>query len=183
MGDLRIRFWKEPEDLHKLLIEEIEKLKEQLCRNASLDPDEFNAFDLTIGHFDSPYDASSWQVIAPMRGRPTGTRKLNATIQDHWHGWAKRAKRAPNGAYIRWPLKFGDEQVTLFDKVMQISNEWLPYWARSEKASKKPRTAVFNGQIGTVRELVAAPQAEEPPRVEGEGSTQIDLRRVRGPAR
>ena len=72
LGDLRIRFWKGPEYFHKLLIEEIEKLKELLCRNASLDPDEFNAFDLTIGHFDSPYDASSWQVIAPMRGRPTG---------------------------------------------------------------------------------------------------------------
>jgi hypothetical protein len=153
LGDLRIRFWKAPEDLHRLVVDELERVINAACVDAGHDPDDWG-FDFTIGHGDSPYNASYWQVIAPIKDAPHGTRKLNAVIQDKWHGWRKTAKRAPNGAYIRWPVKIGDEQITARDKVIQISNEQLPYWIpgdKSPKPKKKPKAPVFNGQLGTVK--------------------------------
>ena len=45
-------------------------------------------------------------------------------------------------------MKFGDEQVTWRDKVIQIYNELLPAYSRN--FAKRDRKAVFNGQIGRV---------------------------------
>ena len=90
-----------------------------------------------------------------MKGSPHGTRKLNALIQERYHAWSKNANRWPGGAYKRWPVRFGDEQITAFDKVMQISNEskW-PVWrpgVKRTKDEKRETHPVFNGQIGIVR--------------------------------
>lgn len=160
--DLRIRYWSDQEDLYEKLLAEIARLVEAECAEYGLDPEDPRSFDATIGHGDSPLAPSHWQILAPMRGGPHGTRKLNALVQDNYHGWAKQAKRWESGAYARWPVKLGTEQITAFDKVMQISNERFPFWRPGEKMDKeekKERCAVFNGQIGTVR-------GESPPAVQ-----------------
>ena len=56
-----------------------------------------------------------------------------------YHAWSKRAKRARGGAYIRWPVKFGTEQITAFDKVMQIRNERFPFWQPGVRKTKEER--------------------------------------------
>ena len=122
-GDLRIRFWEDGEDLHRLILEEIAELVARSCEEAGLDLEPDKRFDACIGH-ENGLDAGHWQIISPMRGWPHGTRKLNAVVQDEHHGWAKRSSPKWYG------VKFGDEQVTWRDKVIQISNELLPAYSR-----------------------------------------------------
>jgi exodeoxyribonuclease V alpha subunit len=155
LGDLRIRYWEDPADLHHKLLAEVHALVDRECKRAGVDLEDSWAFNATIGHHpDAPYGPSHWQILAPMRGGPSGTRKLNALIQERYHGWSKQASRWPGGAYRRWPVKFGDEQITAFDKVMQVCNERLSFWrpgvpkGTNYKNDKRP---VFNGQIGIVR--------------------------------
>jgi exodeoxyribonuclease V alpha subunit len=149
LDDLRVRYWATQEELHQQLLAEIEVMVERECAELALEGS--RAFNATIGHEDSAYAPSHWQILAPMRGGADGTLKLNALIQERYHGWAKRARRTDSGAYIRWPVKFGDEQITTFDKVMQISNETLPFRRPGVPWSKDDKHAVFNGQIGIVR--------------------------------
>jgi hypothetical protein len=92
--------------------------------------------------------------LTPVKGSPHGTRKLNALVQDAYHGWSKESDRWPGGAYKRWPVKFGNEQLTTRDKVIQVENRLL--WVRTpgevrEAGEGRPEMAVFNGQIGLVR--------------------------------
>ncbi|HEX4188213.1 MAG TPA: AAA family ATPase [Solirubrobacteraceae bacterium] len=154
LGDLRVRYWNDPAELYEQLLGEIDALVTRECKQAHIDLEGSRAFDATIGHGDSPYGPSEWQILAPMKGGPPGTRKLNALVQDQYHGWAKRSSRYPGGAYKRWPVKFGPEQLTAFDKVMQTENTQLPYWEPGVKRAageRRPKCAVFNGQIGLVR--------------------------------
>ncbi len=152
LKDLRIHYWEDHEQLYELLGAEIEALISQECERLGM---EFKypsgPFDACIGHHDSPLGPSHWQILAPTRGGPHGTRKLNALVQDRYHRWSKEAKRHQKGGYLRWPVKLGNEQITTYDKVMQISNEQFPYWRQGEKKDPKKRLPVFNGQIGTVR--------------------------------
>ncbi len=150
-GDLRIRYWSNPEELHQLLLDEIQDLVRREAERTGLDPDDRYVFDKMFAP-EAGFDASHWQIIGPVRGEAHGTRKLNAVIQDTFHGWAKRPNLAPNGAILRWPVKLGDEQVTIRDKVIQISNERL--YARNRSAApgtKNEKHPIFNGQIGIVR--------------------------------
>jgi exodeoxyribonuclease V alpha subunit len=141
-GDLRVRYWENADELHASLLEEIQELIDEAGDAAGLPAQPWTRFNATIGHHEG-YDASYWQVLVPVRGARHGSRKLSAVIQDAYHQGLKHNTRK------RWGVKFGDEQVTAFDKVMQISNERLEgYHLRTKE---KDRIAVFNGQLGTVR--------------------------------
>lgn len=146
-NDLRVRFWQDPEELHQLILDEIG----QLAADAYPDLEPNYAFNALLGHGEGgPGGPSYWQIIAPMRDAAPGTRKLNAVIQDHFHGWAKRVAKHAGGAIKRWPVKLGAEQVTAFDKVMQKQNERLPVYRVGLGKEKGDREPVFNGQIGLV---------------------------------
>ena len=146
--DLRVRFWADPEELHELLLAEIEELVTTECRRAGLSLSGWQTFNATLGHNDA-FGISQWQILGPMRGSSAGTRKLNAIIQDQWHGRFKQADRYPGGAMKRWPVSFGDEQITSFDKVMQIRNEGrlVAYDLDGKQRGQHP---AFNGQLGIV---------------------------------
>lgn len=151
LGDLRVHYWQDHEQLYELLLGEVDALVARECEAAGLEFDNPSwAFDASLGRGNSEMGPSHWQVLAPTRGGPHGTRKLNALIQDHYHRWSKEARRFPSGAYARWPVKLGNEQITTYDKVMQISNERFPYYRDDEEDSDE-RLPVFNGQIGMVR--------------------------------
>lgn len=141
LGDLRIRFWTTPEELHRALIAEVETLVRDEAVRLGLDIEPDKWFDAVLGH-DKQMTAAHWQIIAPMRGYAHGTRKLNAVIQDQWHGgWKQPSSR-------RHAVRFGDEAMTVKDKVIQTSNERLFGW--NHDAGKRDRIAIFNGQIGVV---------------------------------
>jgi exodeoxyribonuclease V alpha subunit len=142
LGDLRVRYWDETDELHALLLDEIQRLVDEEGNAAGLPPEPWTRFNATIGHHHA-FDASHWQVLVPVRGARHGSRKLSAVIQDAYHQGLKHNTRS------RWGVKFGDEQITAFDKVMQISNERLEGYDLATK--EKDRIAVFNGQLGTVR--------------------------------
>lgn len=148
-GDLRVRFWNDGRELHELLLAEVEALVDTECERAGLDVDTWGRFNATLGH-DEPFTVSHWQILGPVRDSSAGTRKLNAIIQDRWHRRFKQADRYPGGAVKRWAVSFGDEQITAFDKVMQIRNEGrlVAYDRGDEKKGKHP---AFNGQLGIVR--------------------------------
>ena len=148
-GDLRVRFWADAQELHELLLAEIEELVTAECERAGLSLSEWQAFNATLGHKDA-FGISHWQILGPVRDSSAGTRKLNAIIQDRWHGGFKQADRFPSGAVKRWPVSFGDEQITSFDKVMQIRNEGrlVAYDLVAKQRGKYP---AFNGQLGIVR--------------------------------
>ena len=70
------------------MIDELEQLAARECEREMPDLDERKRFDAMLGHHKSCFDALHWQIIAPLKDPPHGTRKLNAVIQDHFHGWA-----------------------------------------------------------------------------------------------
>ena len=148
-GDLRVRFWADAQELHELLLAEIEELVTAECERAGLSLSKWQAFNATLGHKDA-FGISHWQILGPVRDSSAGTRKLNAIIQDRWHGGFKQADRFPSGAVKRWPVSFGDEQITSFDKVMQIRNEGrlVAYDLVAKQRGKYP---AFNGQLGIVK--------------------------------
>ncbi len=148
-GDLRVRFWSDGQELHEMLLVEIEELVSAECERAELSLSEWQSFNATLVHNDV-FTISHWQILGPVRDSAAGTRKLNAIIQDRWHGGFKEADRFPGGAVKRWPVSFGDEQITSFDKVMQIRNE-SRLVAYDRAAKEKGKHAAFNGQLGIVR--------------------------------
>jgi exodeoxyribonuclease V alpha subunit len=157
-GDLRVRFWSDGQGLHEMLLAEIEELVSVECARAELSLSEWQSFNATLGHNDS-FTISHWQILGPVRDSAAGTRKLNAIIQDRWHTRFKGADRFPGGAVKRWPVSFGDEQITSFDKVMQIRNE-SRLVAYDRVTKEKGKHAAFNGQLGIVRgEFPAANQS------------------------
>ena len=147
-GDLRVRFWNNGEELHSLLVDEVERLVTAECRRAGVEGNRWSLFNATLGH-DDRFEVSNWQILGPVRGGASGTRKLNAVIQDHWHMAFKRIKRWPGGAIQRAAVAFGSEQITSMDKVMQARNE-SRLTAYNREAKKRDKNAAFNGQLGIV---------------------------------
>jgi exodeoxyribonuclease V alpha subunit len=139
-GDLRIRFWNDTDELYEQLFAEIERVVRE--ETSADDLRDWKAFDATIGHPDVAKGAL-WQILSPMRGHAHGTSKINTLVQDRFHGWAKR------GNADRHAVKMGDQAITSFDKVIQISNERMRGVGRDE--DEWQAVQVFNGQIGTVR--------------------------------
>ncbi len=86
-------------------------------------------------------------LLADPRARSRCTsrsQKLNAIVQDEYHGGLKRTART------RWGVKFGGtKQITAMDKVMQIANDRLEGYRVATR--EKEKIGVFNGQLGTVR--------------------------------
>ena len=114
------------------------------------------------------FTISHWQILGPVRDSAAGTRKLNAIIQDRWHAGFKEADRFPGGAVRRWPVSFGHEQITSFDKVMQIRNE-SRLVAYDRAAKEKGKHAAFNGQLGIVRGEVSSSEPQLAKGAEGKG--------------
>jgi ATP-dependent exoDNAse (exonuclease V) alpha subunit len=148
-GDLRVRFWQDAQELHDLLGAEIEHLVELECSRAGIEGPDWKRFNTVLGHGDDEFEVSHWQILGPVRDSAAGTRKLNAIIQDRWHGALKRTTRWPSGAIKRARVAFGDEQITSMDKVMQIRNESQlnTYHRRTRENGKSP---AYNGQLGIV---------------------------------
>lgn len=137
LGDLRVRYWDTGEELHELLLAEITEILSLVKETQDRGVRDYDLFNVSVGS-KGDLGAAFWQIITPVRGEMHGSRKLNAVIQDRYHGGLKRGSRKMHG------IRFGNEHVTLFDKVMQVENEQRWSW------KKRDRFPVFNGQLGAV---------------------------------
>lgn len=146
-GDLRVRFWQDSQELQDLLCTEVERLVDGESARAGIDGPDWKRFNAVLGHGEA-FDVSHWQILGPVRDSATGTRKLNAIVQDRWHGALKRTTRWPQGPIKRARVSFGDEQITSMDKVMQIHNVQLHAYNRRTK--EKGKHPAYNGQLGLV---------------------------------
>jgi ATP-dependent exoDNAse (exonuclease V) alpha subunit len=135
IGDLKVRFWDTAETLHALVLQEIGDL---MSADPGMPADSREAFNVSIGHDDTTC-LSYWQLLTPVRGETYGTRKLNAIIQDKYHGGLKVTTRS------RYGVKFGDERITLMDKVMQVMNE------KRRIVGTQQEEQLYNGQLGIVK--------------------------------
>ncbi len=150
--DLRVRFWNDAETLHGQILEEIRRLLVEAGAGVGLSEDERARFNATIGH-DPRFEAAFWQVIVPVRGADSGSRKINAVVQDAFHAGLKHS------SYKRYGVKFGGEEITLLDKVIQISNEQMEGYRL--QTGQREKLGVFNGQLGTVRSAFPTPERRQ----------------------
>jgi exodeoxyribonuclease V alpha subunit len=141
-GDLRVRYWQDADELQALVLADLDRLLAETAADNGWPEQRWTRFNASIGHTDG-FDASFWQILVPVRGARHGSQKLNAIVQDEYHGGLKRTTRT------RWGVKFGDEQITAMDKVMQIANDRLEGYRVATR--EKEKIGVFNGQLGTVR--------------------------------
>ena len=136
--DLRIVFWKNPDDLAEKLIEIIIK---DLENDTGLVFNKDRTFDLWDAAFNDngKRRPEYQQVISPYRGDLIGTDHLNILIQKLVNG--ERLERIGNLGGL-----------TLYDKIIQIINRPRsnPVEAYSTITGRKEKIEVYNGEIGFV---------------------------------
>lgn len=144
-GDLRIRYWTDAEELHALLRQEIDGLRtaaDEWVKEAKAAPLGKYWFDEIFG--DHPeFSESWWQMIAPVRGEAHGTEVLNKLVQGLFH-----ARNLETDRY-RYGVRFGDDGITVGDKIIQVVNERKWRWKKADQDAQ--RFQIFNGMLGRVR--------------------------------
>jgi AAA domain/UvrD-like helicase C-terminal domain len=135
-NDLEIVTWTTPEELRKLIGEQ---LQEQLDLAS---PTDIAGFDRALGldakgwiPFDNPDGAEGFQILSPVRMHPHGVHDLNR--------WLQRIFR-PHRTRDR---TMGDEKIGRKDKVIQLRNQKRECWSPQGGSQKE---YLANGEIGTV---------------------------------
>ena len=135
--DLRILYWRNPEELKQKLIDAI---------ISDLEADTGEKFNSERPHEllgkaekgDSQYRRPSYfQVISPYRGEEFGTGNLNLKLQRFFNEYNVEYKGTLGG-------------ITIFDKIIQIRNRPKsdPYKAYNHKSKRKEQIEVYNGELG-----------------------------------
>lgn len=134
--DLEILTWKTPEDLRRVLAEQ---LQAQLGLSS---PTDVAGFDRALGlteegwiPFDDPDGVEGFQILSPVRMHAHGVHDLNR--------WLQKAFRPQKG----WAVTMGEEQIGRKDKVIQLRNQKKKGW--SPKGGEQEEY-LANGEIGTV---------------------------------
>ncbi|MCK6525718.1 AAA family ATPase [Myxococcota bacterium] len=148
-GDLRIRYWSDAVELHKLLQEEIDGLRADAdAQVAETKTDALGEywFDAILGAHKE-FNESWWQMIAPVRGEAHGTEVLNQLVQSRFHAGNMESD------HFRYGVRFGGDGITIGDKVIQVVNERKWRWKKSKDAEDQ-HIQLFNGMFGRVRTTV-----------------------------
>jgi hypothetical protein len=135
--DLRVLYWRDPEDLAN-----------QLTQTIAADMERDSGLTLDLEHPEKLWEAAFknggdrrtpeyMQVLSPYRGEEYGTDRLNALLQGEC-----------NGATLERVGHVGG--VTLYDKVIQVVNRPRsnPVSAYSQTTRQKEKIEVFNGEMG-----------------------------------
>lgn len=135
--DLRVLFWKDPDDLMSQLVWRL---------IADMEEDTGQKLDRTNVHLlwsaalrgKEKYARPEYhQILSPYRHEEFGTEAINLRIQQEYRGTALQ--------------KIGQlAGITLFDKVIQIRNRGAsdPIWAYNHDRGQNEQTNVFNGELG-----------------------------------
>jgi hypothetical protein len=138
--DLRVCYWKNTDELERILKQTI---MYDLKKDFGNIVDENKQFKLWSNAFEGKEEglrANYQQVISPYRGELFGTENLNTLLQKFINGYNVENKRTFGG-------------ITLFDKVIQYINRPRsnPYWAYNKTKRKTEPIDVYNGEIGFVK--------------------------------
>lgn len=135
-GDLEAVFWKNHDDL-------LVKLKDRMVTHLGFSNGDYTSFNRSLG-IDSKNWAGSekWQILSPTRTQPFGTDDLNRLIQMEYKRGLLVSSR---GRWSKMPRPFGELEIVLNDKVIQILNRSLQGWPRNVGLDY-----VANGEIGIV---------------------------------
>lgn len=138
--DLRVLYWRDPEELERVLLERV-LADAEADTGIALDPDK--PWELWSGLWslgcDGQYERrpENQQVISPYRGELFGVERLNELLQRRMNGQTVDRRGTLGG-------------VAYFDKVIQIRNSSSrhPVWAYNRKTKERERVQVFNGELG-----------------------------------
>jgi hypothetical protein len=140
-NDLEVCFWKTAEDLRTTLLDQFRK---QLGLKG---PDDVTGFNRALGFnekgwipFDAPQGVENFQILSPVRMHPHGVHELNRWVQHRFRG-AQLTK-----AREQWATSLGDEEIVLWDKVIQIRNQKRKAYDGADNVE----IYLANGEIGTV---------------------------------
>lgn len=144
--DLRVIYWREPEDLADALIQTMIADMEA-DTGQPFNPDRASELWRAAWQGENGQQRPEYhQVISPYRGEQFGTDSLNAYLQEHINGWLL------NGTEIRAGIgHLGG--ITLFDKVIQYRNRTRsnPLWAYNFETRTTEPVEVYNGELGFVK--------------------------------
>ena len=131
--DLRVDYWKSPEDLHSLI-------EQQLYDDLKVDSADKinNAWRELCKNSSGGMDPSVLQVLSPFRGEEYGTESLNLTLQSLINGG--------------WAGKLQLDGITYFDKVIQYINHTKSNQIRAYNHITRQNEMIelFNGEMGFV---------------------------------
>lgn len=141
-NDLEIAFWKSPDDLHGILLDQFQK---HLGLNS---PNDVEGFNSALGFVDNnvsyanPDGIEDFQLLSPERPHPYGVHDLNRWIQGRF-----RAKEL-RGVREYYKTSIGGEEIVIRDKVIQLRNEKRGGYHWGNKT--KEEHYIANGEIGGV---------------------------------
>ena len=136
--DLRALYWRDQEDLARMLVEQMAADLTEDVRARQEDPSE-EFPNLWRQAHENNSKPDYFQVLSPYRGEFFGVEELNRVCQEHVRGLRPAGDNALNG-------------VMLFDKVIQIRNRprSRPIWAWNHATHRMEAIEIFNGQLGFV---------------------------------
>ena len=136
--DLRVLYWRDQEDLSRVLLEQMALDMAEDVRARGGEPPEALR-DLWWEAHEKNSKPAYFQVLSPYRGEFFGVDEINRVCQEHVRG------RKPSGSDA-----LGG--VMLFDKVIQIRNrpKSSPIWAWNHAERAMEAIEIFNGQLGFV---------------------------------
>lgn len=132
LNDLRFECWKEPEDLETVLTNAL--ISELGLQNEN----DYSKFNLSLGIGsnpsikENPEQAENHQILTPVKNPAWGSFTINRLVQLKFRKGLKPR------------LKFGDQHIGRYDKVIQLVNE------KKEAYPDKKEYQLSNGQIGLV---------------------------------
>ena len=135
--DLRVLYWRNPDELKKKLVDTIIKDIE-VDTGKKFNPDRpFELLEKAEKGTNSYRRPNYFQIISPYRGKEFGTDNINIELQKFFNGYNVINKGALGG-------------ITVFDKIIQIRNRPRSdrYWAYNCESRRREQIEVYNGELG-----------------------------------
>lgn len=138
LNDISISYWQDSEEIQ-------EKIYAAFREHLEFDPDDIEAFNRAIGInpdietlLQQATGIEKFQILSPVRGRIYGIDEINRRVQARYRRDQLRKGRSPFGVAL------GDQELVLFDKVIQNRNQWRNSYPGKQKEF------VSNGEVGVI---------------------------------
>jgi ATP-dependent exoDNAse (exonuclease V) alpha subunit len=116
-----------------------------MCARLGFTEGDYKTFNHSLGIDTQTWkESEAWQILTATRTQHFGTDDLDRLIQFEYK---RRLILAAKGWKSGAPRPFGDQEIVITDKVIQIANRSIKAWPRTGSALDY----VANGEIGIVR--------------------------------
>lgn len=135
--DLRILYWRNPEELKQKLIDVIVSDLEADTGEKFNPERPYELLEKLEKNNNQHRQPSYLQVLSPYRGEEFGIGNINLELQQFFNGYNTKNKGTIGG-------------ITIFDKIIQIRNRPRSnrYWAYNCSSIRKEQIEVYNGELG-----------------------------------